>query len=208
MSELVLGCIPSTIDGSERIFGVSEEITLPESYSYRDVMPKVLDQGAQQICVPCTVSAYLNWKENLKDGITKDNGIKMSEIYKSRTNFGEGMTYKDALGFLKNKGVQSESGVLSINAYGLVGSILMLKYALVINGPCFGALPVYSNYCQFWKERYGDYLQGYHAIAIVGYNEEGFIIRNSWGKSFCDKGYTTIPYEDFKTFLEIWTVIE
>ena len=71
MKELVLGCIPSTMDGSEKIFGVSQEITLPETYSYKEFLPKVLNQGSDQICVPCTVSSYLNWKENLKDGINK-----------------------------------------------------------------------------------------------------------------------------------------
>jgi hypothetical protein len=208
MKDLVLGCIPSTMDGSEKIFGVSEEVTIPESYSYRDVLPDVLNQGSLSICVPCTVSSYLNWKENLKDGSNKDNKIVLNDIYKSRTNHGEGMTYKDALSFLRKKGVKSNSGTLTIDSYGLVNSPLLLKYALIMNGPCFGALPVYSNYCEFWLKRFNEPLQGYHAIAIVGYNEKGFIIRNSWGRSFCDKGYTILPYEDFNKLIEIWTVIK
>ena len=65
MRELVLGCIPSTMDGSEKIFGTDEKVTIPDSYSYIDVLPKVLNQGSEQICVPCTVSSYLNWKVNL-----------------------------------------------------------------------------------------------------------------------------------------------
>ena len=57
MRELVLGCIPSKMDGSERIFNVEEEVTLPSYYSYVDTLPSVLDQGSEQICVPCTVSS-------------------------------------------------------------------------------------------------------------------------------------------------------
>lgn len=208
MKNLVLGCIPSTMDGSEIIFGVNETQTLPETYSYEDIMCPVLNQGSAQICVPCTVSAYLNWKENLKDGSSKDNNIKLQDIYRSRTNYGEGMTYKDALKYLNKNGVKSNNGILKIDAYGLVTNPLMLKMALIMNGPCFGALPVFNNNCKFWQQNHGDSLQGYHAIAIVGYDEDGFIIRNSWGRSFCRKGYTTIPYEEFNRLIEIWTVIK
>jgi Papain family cysteine protease len=34
-----------------------------------------------------------------------------------------------------------------------------------------------------------------HAITIAGYNEKGFIIKNSWGTSWGDKGYGIISYE-------------
>lgn len=207
MKDLILGCIPSTMDGSEKIFGVSEEITLPESYSYVDVLPSVLNQGQDQICVPCTISSYLNWKKNLEDGTSKDNDISLFEIYRSRTNYGEGMTYKDALKYLRKNGVKSDAGRLYISQYGRVMSELMLKYAIIMNGPCFGALPVYSDRDCFWRKGHGDNLQGYHAIALVGYNKEGFVIRNSWGKSFGDDGYVTIPYNEFNELIEIWTVM-
>ncbi len=208
MRDLVLGCIPSKMDGSERIFSVEEEVTLPSYYSYVDTLPSVLDQGSEQICVPCTVSSYLNWRENLRVGSIKDNGVSLYEIYRSRTNNGEGMTYKDALSYLRKKGVKSDVGRLHIKQYGRVMSIMMLKYAIIMNGPCFGALPVFSDRDKFWKKTYGDIFMGYHAIAIVGYDEEGFIIRNSWGDNFGDNGYVTIPYNDFKELIEIWTVME
>ena len=76
-----------------------------------------------------------------------------------------------------------------------------------MNGPCVGALPVYNGEPEFWKERQGDKLQGYHAISIVGYDKEGFIIRNSWGTSFGDKGYTKIKNEDFNELMEVWTIL-
>ena len=39
MKELVLGCIPSKMDGSEKVFGVSDEmVALPEVYSYKEIM--------------------------------------------------------------------------------------------------------------------------------------------------------------------------
>lgn len=33
-----------------------------------------------------------------------------------------------------------------------------------------------------------------HAITAIGYNEKGFIIANSWGTSWGDKGYALVPY--------------
>ncbi|UJR22213.1 hypothetical protein I4U23_025277 [Adineta vaga] len=39
--------------------------------------------------------------------------------------------------------------------------------------------------------------EGYHACLVVGYddNTQHFIIRNSWGTSWGDKGYCYVPYE-------------
>ena len=202
------GFTPSKIDGSERIFNGNEKIELPEKYTYKTYLPKVLNQGEESICVPCTISAYLNWKENLKNGKIIDNKISLSEIYNSRTNKGEGMTYKDAFKFLKHNGVNSKNGVLTIKLYGMILNPLNLKYAIVTNGPCCGALPVYSEEKEFWKKRKYDKLLGYHAISIVGYDNDGFFIRNSWGENFGDKGYTYIKNEDMDLMVEIWTIID
>ena len=208
MLEKLFGFKPSQIDGSERIFKADETIELPEKYTYRPYLPQVIDQGEKSICVPCTVSAYLNWRENLKDGVTKDNRISLYDIYDIKTNDGEGMTYKDAFRYLKYNGVKSKVGVLKISAYGMIKNILSLKYAIVMNGPCCGALPVYNMDSDFWNKKGGDRLMGYHAISIVGYDEEGFIIRNSWGSSFADRGYTYIKNVDMDKMLELWTIIE
>ena len=35
---------------------------------------------------------------------------------------------------------------------------------------------------------------GGHAIVIVGWNTKGWIIQNSWGESFGDKGRFVLPY--------------
>jgi hypothetical protein len=36
-----------------------------------------------------------------------------------------------------------------------------------------------------------------HAVAIVGYTREGFIIQNSWGEGWGNKGFALLPYEDY-----------
>lgn len=208
MKEKVFGFKPSIIDGTERIFDTIDKIELPEKYTFKAYMPPVINQGEDSICVPCSVSTYLNWKENLKSGEVKDNKVSLFEIYDSRETDGEGMTFKDAFKYLKHKGVSSKAGKLKISAYGKINNPLALKYAIVMNGPCFGALPVYSDDYDFWNKKPGDTLLGYHAISIIGYDEEGFFIRNSWGTSFGDRGYTKIKNSEIDEMLELWTIIE
>jgi len=38
---------------------------------------------------------------------------------------------------------------------------------------------------------------GGHAIALVGYTSQGFIIQNSWGTRWGKNGFALLPYEDF-----------
>lgn len=207
--DVKFGFEPSVMDGTEHIFGAGMPMSsLPKSYSYRRFLPGVLNQGQESICVPCSVSAYLNWRENLSSGSKKDNKINYHEIYNIRTNDGEGMTFKEAFHYLRHHGVSSKAGNLQIKEYALIRSVEALKSALIMNGPCVGALPVYSDRPEFWNKMPGDGFYGYHAISLVGYNSEGFIIRNSWGTSFGNSGYTTISFEDFGKLLEVWTIVD
>lgn len=207
--KLSLGLLPSKMDGTEHVFGAGlSKPDIPPTYSYRKYLPKVLNQGADSICVPCSVSAYLNWKENLETGSKKDNKVDYFEIYKIRTNDGEGMTFKEALSYLRHHGVSSNAGNLKINEYALVTNADHLKLALLMNGPCLGALPVYNETGEFWNKASNDGFYGYHAISIVGYDKKGFIIRNSWGTGFADNGYTVLRYEDFGKLLEVWTIVD
>ena len=42
-----------------------------------------------------------------------------------------------------------------------------------------------------------DQRTGGHAFAIIGYNTKGFIVQNSWGKKWGDKGFALWLYEDW-----------
>lgn len=205
------GFIASKLDGSEKRFSEVKGLEVPKSYSYVDFLPKVLNQGQRPICVPCSISAHLNWNKNVDfDGNNKrDNGINLLAIYSSKTTPGDnGMTFKDALSFLRHNGVDSELGLIKIEKYAMVGEELPIKQSLLLNGPLVGALPVYNEGKYFWRNDNGERFRGGHAISIVGYDADGLIIRNSWGTSFGDKGYTHINWNEFKKFYEIWTIID
>lgn len=201
------GMIPSIIDGTEDIFEEPKNIGLPKQFSYKKYLPEVLNQGANPICVPCSLSAYINWDINLKDGIENDNKVKVFDIFNNRGHYESGMTFKEALKYLQKEGVKTIKGNYQINRYAKVNSTMALKYALILNGPCVGGLPVYdSTATEFWK-RVNAELEGLHAVCIVGYNDDGFIIRNSWGSCYGEDGYSFITNEDANNFTEIWTIV-
>ncbi len=39
--------------------------------------------------------------------------------------------------------------------------------------------------------------RGGHAFALVGYNERGFVVQNSWGTSWGASGFAVLPYDDW-----------
>lgn len=203
------GFVASKIDGTEVQFKVNNKFELPESINYKKFLPKVVNQGDRPICVPCSVATYINWSLNMEDGVnSRDNKVDYEDIL-THSTVERGMSIKDALTYLTHHCAKIKGDcVRVIDRYAKVGSDEQLKQALVINGPCIGGLKVYdSNANKFWINNGNGQFEGGHAVSIVGYNKFGFILRNSWGESYGDKGYSTIPYDEFKYFTEIWTII-
>lgn len=201
---MIYGYIQSKLDGTEAKLQLDKNLKLPETYTCEKVLPGVLNQGNQPICVPCSISGYINWKLNISTGKDKDNKVDIKTVFKKHGTK-DGMSFKDALHYLKHTGIDTDKGNFKIDKYAMIGSAQVLKQAIVLNGPCIGGLPVKSAYNDFWN---GGSFEGGHAIAIVGYNQNGFIIRNSWGTSYGNKGYYTLPYSDFEKFYEIWTIVK
>ena len=204
------GFVPSEITENTKRYAAPASMNLPEEYSYKNYLPEAFNQGSNPFCVPYSISSFLNWRVNLPSGEKKDNKVVYREIFTNGGGSSDGMTFVNAFAYLKNHGVKSDAGNLKVTSYGLVNSVTALKCAIIANGPCVGALPVYDAngyYNDFWNKMYGP-LVGYHAISIVGYDKDGFIIRNSWGTSWGNNGYTHIDWKDINKFIEIWTIME
>lgn len=112
------------------------------------------------------------------------------------------MSIKEALHYLRHNGLGGEK----IISYAKITSCECMKRCLIMFGPVVGGMPCYSaNFNQFWRK--SGRFQGGHCVTFVGYNTEGFIMRNSWGTSWGKNGYLTIPYEEFEdSCFEAWTV--
>lgn len=199
------GFVPS-IDGTEFIYSFeNNDVQLPVEFSYMKNLPGVLDQGQDPICVPCSISAWLEYKLSLESGIKKGSSFRLYDIFDSRTTKGEGMTCKEAFKYIIDTGAKYKGGIIKGSAYYSIRNLFALRHALISNGPCVAVLPVYDlDSDEFWT---GNGLKGYHAVSVVGYDQEGFIIRNSWGEFYGDCGYYYISNDDMhKKSKEIWTL--
>ena len=210
------GCKPSKLDGTEIIVDeVLDNMDIPAEYSYLMYLPNAYDQGNRPTCVPHAISAFVDWYNGV-NGIDSDMSIDW--IYDCRENKdGEGMTLKEALKYIKKVGYttkqdyknirKGESPELDqINMYGMLNSVFAMQRSLLINGPFILALPVYdSSRSDFWN---GSKFEGGHAVACVGYDEYGLIIRNSWGTMWGSGGYCTLPYEQVNKIYEAWALIK
>ena len=190
------GFIESDFDERDLEFISEDKIRseeLPKMFDYsKFVGLKIKDQGNNPTCVPTSISIMLEAMDyNIKWDIDK--------IYEDRPEpKGEGMQIRDALKMLKKE----------INdphfKYYRLRSWLQIKWSLIANGPCILALPVKSMDNEFWKG--GEDLGG-HAVACVGYDDEGFIIQNSWGSGWGIGGMTKLSYDDMRYVIESWGII-
>lgn len=196
------GCTKSKLTGKEKKYTAAKTL-LPESYSYINVMPPILDQGQTYKCVAYATTSYMDWRKNKKEGDNNGGQFSIDKLYSIRADKNaDGMTIKEALDYLYFNGLNG----YKINGYMTIRSTYYLKHALVTNGPCIAALPAYAENMnkEFWE---GYNFVGGHCILIAGYTVKGFIIRNSWGKSWYKYGYGILPYDKFNKFYEIWSVI-
>jgi hypothetical protein len=210
------GCKPSKLDGTEIIVDdILDNMNIPQEYSYDMYLPNAYDQGSDSTCVPHAISAFVDWYNGV-NGIDKNMSIDW--IYDCRENKdADGMSLKEALKYIKQVGYATKQEYKDIqngkspkldriNMYGMLRSIIAMQRSLLINGPFVLALPVYdSSRSDFWN---GSNFEGGHAVACVGYDEYGLIIRNSWGSLWGEGGYCTLPYSQLNKIYEAWALIK
>ena len=188
---------------------------LPEDLNHTPQMPPVRDQGRQGSCVAQALSSMKEWHERRDIGF--QGHMSPQFLYDSRPNRSAGMFPRESFKFLQRFGCCSEKiypyrqketkdvypeGSIQIprnaykealnhkiNYYVRLDNILQTKDALVKEGPCLIAVPVYANYNSesglyevnsptFWKKEPDSIRVGGHAMSIVGYNskKQAFLI--------------------------------
>jgi len=93
----------------------------------------------------------------------------------------------------------------ALSETGILYATLMVHSGWAAPGGSRGDKPVPVSYVQRGRKvalklpvikRSGS-ADGGHAIAIVGYTPQGFVIQNSWGPGWGAGGFALLPYEDF-----------
>lgn len=186
----------------EDTLGASKTLSeFPMSYNCMDYCDlKVEDQGKTMQCVAYSLAKILEYNYETINNTNEHYYVDKQKIYNSRSNKlnDEGMTFREALNYIKHNDY-------GIKCYGRLYSRSLIMKSIFVNGPCVMALPVKdSSRVDFWN---GSGMEGGHAVCCVGYNEEGFIILNSWGITYGDCGTSILPYGQFNKVIECWAVI-
>lgn len=200
---------------------------LPREYDLREWTHPVRDQGHRDTCAAVTGAAI---KETSEEKVTGDAEDMSGEfIYYHRDNKpAEGMFGRNVFSIMKNIGVVPESmypyGTTMppkkkhyeeaerhrIDLYAKTETVDGAKKALIDTGALYLSLPLYRSHTglTFWRPTDIAETPSGHAVAIVGYNQEGFIIRNSWGDGWGDNGHCIFPYEDWPLHWECWMALD
>ena len=218
------GCQPPKIDLRDYKLNpvVASAAQLPEEFVLEDRM-KVKNQGSVSSCVAHATSSILEYHDkgqrelstNFIYGIQRKvcdregSGMYLADACKIVNKYGD-MLEDDCPGnneVPKSCDIAEESfgdaskleraAYFKVSKYFNCKSNSDIKYAVMNHGPVLCSIKWYDKY----KVKDGiisfdmasDY--GHHAIVIYGWNKEGFLCQNSWGKMFGDKGKFILPYD-------------
>ena len=187
------GFIQSAYDERDFLSLGLGNIELPKKYEV-PFNYKVIDQGSEGSCVACSVSELYNFYCKSQN---REIDLPYNYLYKNRSNKDvNGMTFKEAFQILSN--------LRKIGVYTRISSLESMKKSIITNGPAVIAMIARSTNDEFWK---GDFNLGGHAVAVVGFDEESILIKNSWGVNYGNGGFYPMRNEDFNKVLECWTIL-
>ena len=203
---------------------------IPQEKDLRTSLQAVRNQGSQGTCAAQSAACMKEWQES-KD-INYDEYFSPQFIYNLRKNQDtEGMYGRDVMRILYKIGVCSEADYQygrietsddlmqkdqlivdasnhKIKHYAQLNTIEGTKIAVCKNGPCLICFPVYNMGMKMWIPKHGSKMMGGHAMTLVGYTRDSFIIRNSWGENWGDSGYCYYPFSEWGSHWELWTTID
>jgi len=212
-------------DSRDIVLKTVKQVVVPETYDLRKMLFPVANQGNEGSCSAYTAACIKEYHEHLQN--RKLIHMSTDYIYSQRAGKPEeGMTPKETMEILYKQGslpsslwkskynsflsgaVVEVARNFKISGYGKVTDLKALKQSILNYGVGYFAIPVYNSGSQPWVQNPGEELLGGHAIAVVGWTKEGFILRNSWGEEWGDQGYTIFPFSDWGKQWEAWFAID
>jgi len=218
------GCKLSPTDNRDWVLEklIPMSVNLPPKVDLRKYLPIVRDQGNKGTCTAQAASCMKEYHERIDIGLK--GHLSPMFVYSRRENAPEdGMWPRDAMKILQKDGIVREEmspyyyddvykldGDFKIKNYAQIESVQGMKEALFTQGPCIIAVPSWNDGKEMWIQGESDKFLFGHAMAVVGYDDtkQHFILRNSWGDNWGDKGYCYMKYEDFKYSYECWSSVD
>jgi C1A family cysteine protease len=198
-------------------------LNLPESVDLRSKCPPVYDQGNLGSCTACSVVAahqflnknhygsrlFLYYNTRLLDKTIKfDAGSTLTQTINAGKKFGicPETNWRYIPTKFRNRPTSSSYSTgrknMIFEAEPIMPTISQLKACLAEGYPFVCGILVYSSFLSGEVKKTGrvpmpkpgDEILGGHAIVCVGYNQEGWIMRNSWGPKWGDRGHFYLPF--------------
>jgi len=205
---------------------------LPQRWDWRDVegqswVTPVKSQGGCGSCWAFGCVAQLESVKMISEGIP-DPDLDLSEQYQvscDPNNFGcSGGYMYPAYNFIRDVGVPPEDcfpyagrdlpceeacldpELVSVDSWSRISySVTWLKER-TYEHPVTCAFYVYQDFFYYtggiYKYVWGD-LRGGHAVCIVGWDNRGFIVKNSWGDGWGEDGYFRIAFSESSSKSEV-----
>lgn len=201
----------------------------PDEYDLRQYSQPSRHQGVRGSCAAFTAATIKEIQENRDCGFNE--WMSPEFIYYHRDNKpSSGMYGRNVFQILQRIGTvpesmfpykEKDSNVLPpskklydvaaqyrIANFARVTTVDGLKRALIELGPCYLLLPLFSTRPNFWIPQADDKCSSGHAVAVVGYNREGFILKNSWGHEWNGDGHIIFPYNEWGRQWECWVSVD
>lgn len=217
MKPMLYGYVPSIEDDRDYIYE-STSIYLPKSYELQNFVSKVENQGNKPKCVSVSISTMMEWII----GVDRGTKLELSTdfLFDNRPDKSlEGMVPSEALNMLLKLGIPEHkvyksnnqdlildnASMNKIKYYAKVNNLQSMKSAIIANGPVLTCMMVRDpERPEFWLGN-GNY--GGHAVVAVGWDNDSFIIQNSWGHDWGNSGYCKLPFDQLNHVIEAWTII-
>lgn len=205
----------------------------PETFVLPEVTVK--NQGSIGSCVAHACSSVVEFHNKRQEGTDIVFSTEFIYGYRPAGYYvGEGMYIRDALKTLQKVGdctkadlggnhtcpeaidaVEANLDDLKncayphrISTYAKINTVDEIKQALMDFGYVVVSMPWHKDY----KLKNGVYTytsdenRGYHCVVIYGWDERGWLVHNSWGTGWGQKGKFVVPF-DFK-WREAWAVTD
>jgi C1A family cysteine protease len=201
-------------------FGVS--FGAPASVDWRKVngvdwITNVKNQGQCNACVAFSVCAMMETRARILQN-DANLSVNLSENHLFFCGCGKcrssGWTFAPALNFARDTGVAAETSspftvadkscpsappVLKVTSWRQISSIAERKNAIANNGPIIGGMKIFSDFFNYkggvYRHVSGSH-DGNHAITIIGYDNSGWICKNSWNTTWGEQGFFRVAYGD------------